>query len=54
MLIAEGATVAYVSRVLGHSNPSITLSVYAHDFARAEYADRTRERMEHAFGELLR
>jgi hypothetical protein len=39
--------------VLGHANPSITLSIYAHEFARAEHADRTRERMERAFGDLL-
>jgi integrase len=54
VLIGEGASVAYVSRVLGHANPSITLSVYAHEFARVEHADRTRERMEQAFGEMLR
>ena len=53
-LIGEGASLAYVSRVLGHANPAITLSVYAHEFARAEHADQTRERMEAAFGELLR
>lgn len=53
-LIAEGASVAYVSRVLGHANPAITLSVYAHEFARVEHADRTRDAMEAAFGELLR
>jgi len=49
----EGASVAYVSRVLGHANPAITLSIYAHEFARAEHADRPRERMEQAFGDLL-
>lgn len=43
----------YVSRVLGHANPAITLGVYAHEFARAEHADRTRERMGAAFGGLL-
>lgn len=53
-LIGEGASVAYVSRMLGHANPAITLSIYAHEFAGAEHADRTRERMEAAFGELLR
>jgi integrase len=53
ILIGEGASVAYISRVLGHANPSITLSIYAHEFARAEHADRTRERMERAFGDLL-
>ncbi len=53
MLIAEGASVAHLSRVLGHANPAITLSIYAHEFAGAEHADRTRERMEEAFGHLL-
>jgi site-specific recombinase XerD len=53
-LIAEGASVAYVWGVLGHASPAITLSTYAHEFAPAQHADRTRERMEAAFGELLR
>lgn len=53
-LIAEGASVPYLARILGHSSPTITLAVYAHEFARAEHAERTRERMEAAFGELLR
>jgi integrase len=52
-LIAEGASVPYLSRVLGHANPAITLAVYAHEFAQAEHAERTRDRMEDAFGELL-
>jgi hypothetical protein len=34
--------------------PAITLAIYAHELARAEHADRTRERMEAAFGEVLR
>jgi integrase len=54
MLIAEGASVAYVSRVLGHANPAITLSVYSHSFAAAEHGERMRGVMEAAFGELLR
>jgi integrase len=53
VLIAEGASVAYVSRVLGHASPAITLDSYAHEFARAEHADRTRERMERAFGTIF-
>jgi integrase len=53
MLIAEGGSVAYVSRVLGHATPAITLSTYAHEFARHEHADRMRERMEAAYGNLL-
>lgn len=53
-LIAEGASVPYLSRVLGHASPAITLAIYAHEFARVEHADRTRERMEQAFGSILR
>ena len=52
-LIAEGASVPYLARVLGHSSPAVTLAIYAHEFARAEHADRTRDRMEAAFGDLL-
>jgi integrase len=52
-LIAEGASVPYLSRVLGHSNPSVTLAIYAHEFARVEHADQTRDRMEEAFGRLI-
>lgn len=53
-LISEGASVPYVARCLGHSNPAVTLAIYAHEFARAEHADRTRDRMEEAFGGLIR
>ena len=52
-LIAEGASVAYLSRLLGHASPSITLSTYAHVFARVEHDDRTREQMEKAYAGLL-
>jgi len=54
LLIAEGASVGYVARLLGHASPAITLSTYAHAFASAEHDDRMRERMEQAFGEALR
>jgi integrase len=50
LLISEGAPVGYVSRMLGHASPAITLSIYAHVFARAEHDERTGERMEAAFG----
>ena len=52
-LIAEGASVGYVSRLLGHSSPAITLSVYSNEFSRAEHDAATRERMEAAFGDVL-
>jgi integrase len=54
VLIAQGSPASYVANVLGHASPAITLGVYAHLFAKAEHADRTRDRMEAAFGELLR
>jgi integrase len=53
-LIAQGVSVAYLSRVLGHASAAITLSIYAHEFARAEHDDRTREMMEAVYGEVLR
>lgn len=29
VLISQGASVVYVSRILGHANPAITLSIHA-------------------------
>ena len=40
--------------MLGHSRPTITLAIYAHEFAGTEHAERTGQRMEAAFGEVLR
>jgi integrase len=54
VLIAQGASVAYLSRVLGHATPAITLNTYAHVFARAEHEDRMRDQMEAAFSDVLR
>lgn len=42
-----------VAGQLGHSNPSTTLSTYAHLFDRARHADETRERLAEGFGHLL-
>ena len=53
LLIAEGANVVFVSRQLGHANPAITLSVYAHEFARAEHATRLVTALERGYGHLL-
>jgi integrase len=53
VLIEQGASVAYLARILGHANPSITMAVYAHEFAAREHGDAMRERMEAAFGEVL-
>jgi integrase len=46
--IAAGLNVHYVSNRLGHSQPSITLDVYAHEFGRAEHAERARSAMDAA------
>jgi integrase len=53
VLIAQGVSVAYLSRVLGHASPAITMNTYAHLFERAEHDDRTRDQMEAAFGGML-
>jgi integrase len=53
-LIEQGASPSYVARVLGHSSPAITLSTYAHVFAKVEHEERFRELQEQAFGDVLR
>jgi integrase len=49
VLIANGLKVVYVSRQLGHANPSITLEVYAHLFDRAEHATSARQALEASY-----
>jgi integrase len=53
LLIAEGEDVVWVSRQLGHANPSVTLNVYADLFDRRKHADRMRSRMEAGYGSIL-
>lgn len=46
--------VAHVSRILGHTRPSVTLDVYTHLFNQAAHADDIRMRMSASeFGNLL-
>jgi integrase len=52
-MIEQGASPSYVARVLGHSSPAITLSTYAHVFARLEHEERFRELQEQAFANVL-
>jgi integrase len=47
LLIAAGIDVVYVARQLGHSNPRITLTTYAHYFAAADHAQATRTAIDH-------
>jgi integrase len=49
LLIAYGLNVVYVSRQLGHANPSITLEVYAHLFDRAGHATAAREPLDASY-----
>ncbi len=50
MLVASGLDIVFISRTLGHSNPSITLNVYGHLFDREQHGDRARATMDAAIG----
>jgi hypothetical protein len=50
ILIREGADVVFVSRQLGHANPSITLRIYAHLSGADEQATQLREALQKRFG----
>lgn len=43
----------FVSRQLGHANPSITLGVYAHLFDKAQHAKELRTRLEASNGNIM-
>ena len=53
LLIAQRADVVFVSRQMGHANPAITLSVYAHLFDGARHASQARDALEAGFGLVL-
>jgi integrase len=52
LLIANGLNVVYVSRQLGHANPSITLEVYAHLFERADHAATARDALDSSYAAM--
>jgi integrase len=52
LLIAEGLDVVFVSRQLGNADPGVTLSVYAHLFARAKHALAARSAIEAGYGAM--
>jgi integrase len=52
LLIARGLNVVFVSRQLGHSNPSITLKVYAHLFEQADHATASREALDTSYAAM--
>jgi integrase len=52
LLIAEGLDIVFVSRQLGHADASVTLSVYAHLFARAKHAPAARSAIEASYAAI--
>jgi integrase len=54
ILVGQGLDVTFVSAQLGHKTPAITLSIYAKLFDPAKRRDEARERLEAAFGDMLR
>ena len=52
LLIGKGLNVVFVSRQLGHANPSITLEVYAHLFERADHARTASDALEASYSEM--
>jgi len=53
ILIEQGHDVVFVSRQVGHANPSITLKVYAHLFDAERHVDRARTQLEAGYGGLI-
>jgi integrase len=53
LLIAQGLDVVYVSRTLGHADPSITLKRYAHLWDATAHSERARAAQDAALGNVL-
>ena len=53
LLIGRGLPLLFISRQLGHSKPSMTLNVYAHEFARRESGAAARQALESAYMEMV-
>lgn len=49
LLIARRVDVVFISRRLGHANPTTTLEVYAHRHARADHAETARTATEASY-----
>jgi hypothetical protein len=43
LLIGQGADVVYVSRAMGHADPSLTLRIYSHLWAGREHGEHFRQ-----------
>jgi integrase len=53
ILIGQGFDVTFVADQLGHSDPGITLKVYAKLYDPAQRRNEAREKLQTAFGGLL-
>jgi integrase len=54
LIIDVKLDVAHVSRILGHTRPSVTLDIYTHLYHQAQHADSIKERMASSgFGQLI-
>ena len=53
LLIADGMDVVFVSRMLGHADPSITLSIYAHLWDAHRHGESLAEKLESGYGALV-
>ena len=49
LLIANGLDVMFISHQLGHANPTTTMEVYAHEFARREHGEVARVALEASY-----
>jgi integrase len=54
LLIAKGLNVVFVSRQLGHANPTITLGTYAHLFERADHAQSARAALQAGYAVMAK
>ena len=54
LLIGSNVNPQFVSRQLGHANPSVTLEVYSHLFARREHGDLARQALEASYAAMRR
>jgi integrase len=54
LLIASGLDVVFVSRQLGHANPTITLSTNAHLFQQADHAAKARDALDASYQAVAR
>jgi integrase len=53
ILIAQRELPTLVARQMGHKDPGVTMSTYAHLFNEQESVDQARERLEAAMGGML-